>query len=423
MSGCPISSHLRCAVLATIGCLSALPSLVRASRQPASAVSPARSTVSGVTQLAHRSDAFTRAPQMTLERSPLTVFGGAKAPDFDLTYAYDVALLADGRLVTLSRVGSRLFMFSPSGNGERPLGRTGKGPGELTRPTGLASARGDTIVAPDGANLQLNWITAKQGFVRSKPLPRFPGSSHARPAGMLRGGELVFSNSGLVQDASPTGITRPTSSVVVLSADASRARVVASIPDLEVVEIETRMRGRLGRDSRPRHFTRVAEVHAWDTVIATGSGEGYRIDLRDAAGRIRTTLQVPVVRRVVTKAMRDSMIATRLRRFDDVRSEGMVDEAESKRLERAAPFVDSLPPYGSWFVAPNQTLWVLDYFAPGDVMQAATGFRQDGAIVGRLTWRGTGIPVAFGNDRVVLRELDDDGVASFAMYRIQPPAR
>jgi hypothetical protein len=50
---------------------------------------------------------------------------------------------------------------------------------------------------------------------------------------------------------------------------------------------------------------------------------------------------------------------------------------------------------------------------------SATAFRADGAIVARLQWMGNGIPFAFGSDRVVMRETDEDGVVSLAIYRLQ----
>jgi len=90
---------------------------------------------------------------------------------------------------------------------------------------------------------------------------------------------------------------------------------------------------------------------------------------------------------------------------------------------RAAPFADSLPPYGPWYVTPNRTRWVVDAWAPGETAGAATAFNQSGAIVGRLQWTGRGMPLAFSDDRVVFRELDSDDVVSLKVYRIDQAAR
>jgi hypothetical protein len=196
-------------------------------------------------------------------------------------------------------------------------------------------------------------------------------------------------------------------------------RVVDRIPGLELVGQRANDRGRVSVEPRVLRFTRLPHVQAWDSLIETGSGEGYTFDVRDAAGAVRARVRVTIARRVVTAAMRESALAAVLKHFDDPGRERMVDKAESIRLERATPSADSLPPYGGFHVSPDRTLWIVDCRAPTDAGGAATAFRQDGAIVGRLTWSGSGLPVAFGADRVVRKETDDDGVVSLAVYRLQ----
>jgi hypothetical protein len=235
----------------------------------------------------------------------------------------------------------------------------------------------------------------------------------------LRTGELVMSTAGLVQNTTVDTLTRPTASVVLMKAGSSTAALVATLPDLELMRIPTNYRGRAGMESMPLRFTRSLITIAWDTVIATGIGDGYRIDLRNATGQIRSSLRVPVPRRLVTKAMRDSVVAANLRRYEGQQGERLVDAAESRRIARARPVADSLPPYGNWFVSPDRTLWVVDAPGPGDTTGGATAFRQDGAIIGRLTWARQGEPVAFANDRVVLRDADEDGVVSLRVFRIR----
>jgi hypothetical protein len=258
------------------------------------------------------------------------------------------------------------------------------------RPTGMTRAGGDTIIIPDGANSRINWIVPSKGFVAMSPMPPLPSSGERRyrgdlrPVGVLRSGDVVMSTAGLVQQAVADSVTRPTSLVAVWSPRTESATIVASIPDLELKLVETRYRGRVYMQSTTLRLSRSAMAIAWDTVIATGSGEGYRIDLRDAKGQLRSALHVAVRRRPVTKEMRDSVIAEGLRRLDAPRSEGTVDKAESRRLEHIYPFADSLPPYGHWFLSPDRTLWIVDPSTPADTTGGATAFRQDGAVIGRL---------------------------------------
>ena len=391
-------------------------SAVAASQAP---VLPTRSVAGEVVVLQHGPDAFDRAPKWSLESKPIATAGGAAGvPEFDLTGAGDVEILSDGRLVTLAMVGNRLLLFAADGRGERSLGRQGKGPGEIMAPTGMAVGGADTLILPDPGNQRLNWIVADKGVVSSKPLPAIRQSGFIKPVGLLRDGRVVMSTSGLVQDNDGDSVTRPPASIVVLSRHADSATVVASIPDLELVRIATKYRGRPGWDPRVLRFSRRALAVAWDSVIATGSGDGYQVDLRDPAGKIHGSIRVAVPRRVVTPAMRDAEIGRMLRLIEGPHSEGMIDPAETKRIEQAIPSADSLPPYRQLFVTPNRTLWVVDGSVPDGKTGAATAFRQDGAILGRLSWRDRGLPVAFADDRVVMRDTDEDGVVSLHVYAI-----
>jgi hypothetical protein len=60
--------------------------------------------------------------------------------------------------------------------------------------------------------------------------------------------------------------------------------------------------------------------------------------------------------------------------------------------------------------------WVLPR---SDTAWNATAFRADGALLGRLHSSSGGTPAAFGDDRVVVRSVDRDGVVSLRVYRIR----
>ena len=83
-------------------------------------VLPARQLLGGIVVLQHRVDAFDRAPQWSLAPAAIATAGGASSPDYDLTNAWYVELLSDGRLVTLAPVGNRLLVFGPDRGRLRP---------------------------------------------------------------------------------------------------------------------------------------------------------------------------------------------------------------------------------------------------------------------------------------------------------------
>jgi len=380
-------------------------------------VIPRSRLVDGVVELQHSADAFQRAPQFVLSAKPLATL--VDQASVDLTWAFDVALLSDGRIVTLARVGNHLLLFEPDGRFAKELSRKGNGPGDIMAPTGLARTRGDTLVMLDPANNRVNRVLPSKGFVSTRTMPPGAPRSTIAAVGMLRGGELVAAASGWNDRQYTARAWRQSAPVVLFNASATAATIVATVPDLELRRVDTHFRGRTNTIAEPLRLSRDAKVVAWDTVIATGSGDGYRIDLRDRRGRIHTVVRVHVARRAVSQAMRDSVVASALRELDGPHAERMPDAAEARRVARSAPFADSLPPYGGWFVTPNYTLWITDCPAPGDRRGGATAFRQDGAIVGRLSWPSGDLAIAFSDDRVVLRHVDDDGVVSLRVYELR----
>lgn len=392
----------------------------------AQSLAPTSRMQDGVRILEHAADALDRAPRLTLDSIPVAVLGGARAdPAFDLTYAAYAALLSDGRVVTLAPVGNRLLAFGADGRGQRALAQRGNGPGDIMAPSYLALIRGDSLVVPDRANQRINWVLADRGIVQQRPLP---GSFRALPvpkvAGMLGDGRFVMHSSGLVQQSvSSDGVERPPTRLVTYNPADTSLVVIAELPDLELRRVETRYRGSRRQGVEVLRLTRQAHAVVWDTLVVTGIGDGYSLDLRTGDGRIVSRLQMARPRRAVTEAMREAQRRMEADRFSSRVGEGAVDSQESLRLIREAPYADSLAPYSALHVTPNGTLWVVDEIAPTDSTWSATAFRADGAIIGRLHGRGRPVPMTFGDDRVVLRTEDEDGVVSLRVHRIVPALR
>ncbi len=386
------------------------------SHAQAAPVMPAREMEAGVAVLRHNASAFDRAPQWSIAPTPLAVAGGRSAgAEFDLTNVRNAELLSDGRIVAFAPIGNRLVLYGANGRGERTLAREGSGAGELKEPGGVARAAGDTLVVPDPGNNRVYWVVAGKGVVATKPLPKNNKGPFVRPAGVLSNGQLVLSTAGIVQPGVADRVTRPMASILLLSQRADAARAVAELPDLEVIRIPTRYGGTAGSETVVLRMSRWAMAAAWDTVIATGSGDGYRIDLRNVNGDMISSIRVAVPRKPIAKATRDLMLSNVLRSLEG--STG-ADAVESRRVAEATPFADAMPPYGNWFVGADRTLWIVDPVVPGAARGSATAFRQDGAIIGRLSWNGTATPMSFGADRVVMREVEG-GSTVLKVFRIE----
>jgi hypothetical protein len=386
-------------------------------------VFPRTRTVNGVVIREHDAGAFARAPSVQVDPTPIATAGGPDGhPDYDLTYAGSALFFRDGRFATLSRVGNLLFIFGANGTPQRQIGRQGNGPGEFMAPTDLIPLQADTFLFGDEPNGRFNWVLPDRGIIRDSLVPSAFGVSVHRLAGMLPRGTLVMHSGGLVSNVATDVPSRPPAKVYATTLGGAAPKLVAELPDLDLVLRETRFRGRVLKSPAVLGFTRRALVAVWDTLIATaGSDSGYRIQARNPDGRVVSEIRVAITRRPVTKAMRDAFIAQSLKRFEQRSGEGgYVDIEESKRLERERPFADSLPFSSNIFVSPNKTLWVIDAPATNDTAWTATAFRLDGAIIGRLRVPGQSTPLAFGNDRVLVRDTDADGVVTLRVYRLRP---
>lgn len=407
-----------------LGCGAAASDQERTGTMGGAPVVPTTRTEGTITIREHGADAFARAPQLTADPTPLATMGAADAdPNYDLTWAHHVTILDDGRVLALAPVGNRIMLFGPDGRGLWTYGRTGKGPGDLMAPGGLVPGAGDTVYIPDTNNRRINRLIPGTGIVGQSPLTIDRRWHPNHMAGVLSDGMFVLHSAGIFGGGPErTDTTTRTRTPLLLVDDSTGAmREVAMLPDLDLRPLETRFRGRKRVEPYPVRLGRHTQIVVWDTTIAVGTGDGYRIDLYNRDGQVVTQISVPVPRRPVTDVIRDAQIARELERFEAQQGERMVDPEESRRLIYDRPIADSLPPYESFFVTRSHTLWVVDPVAPGDTSWSATAFDRDGAILGRLTVAGQTRPLAFSDDRVVVRGEDADGVVFLRVLRIRKP--
>jgi hypothetical protein len=337
-----------------------------ASSQTAPAVRAATRTANGVLLHEHRADALDRAPQLTPAATPDAIVGGDEGdPAFDLTYLSSVIHLRGGQVVTYSRIGSKLAVFSPNGGERRLIGRQGQGPGEFIRAS-VAAGAADSLMVVDGANRRISWILADRGVVAERSLATSFDGSLSQVVGYLPPGRIVMTGAGRVQRGESGRIVRLPAAVGVVSARDGTQRALATVPDLEIAMVETRFRGRAGVNAMPLRFSRRAIVAVWDTLIAITGSDDTSIDLMSAEGQVLQRLMIPLRRRPVTAQLRQAVIDRELARFTGPQGEGMVDRKENERLARESPFADSLPAIADLFVASDGLLWIVDGYAAGE---------------------------------------------------------
>lgn len=383
----------------------------------AGALLPDTQTVDGVLVMRHGADAFERAPQWRVDSVPAVVIDGGEA--FDLTWIMAPTPLPDGQYLLLNRNrGGQLMLFGTAGAPLRLLARTGEGPGELMNP-GLPSVLGDTIVVADGANGTVNWYLADGGLLKTERSATVPlidlgcwGHYGAAPDGRRLG---VYGCYG----ADSAG--RRPNPVAWIAPDFSRIDTVLFTGGIEMVLREITSNGRTMSIPSPLGLGLRPVVAPWGGGIAVGNGGRHRnLERHDDEGRLTGRVEIDRPLRAVTAEMRDALIAMEIDQLTVMGPEIIRDFEGASRQIREQPFADSLPAYRSLLPGAEGVIWAIDGMSDADSSWSATVFRDDGAIVARVRGARFGLPVRVVGDRVVVREVDQDGVVRFGVYGVRP---
>lgn len=359
-----------------------------------------------------------RAPMFTTGVVPTAELDG-DAADFGLSGVNSAVVLSDGRMITYDLFRARLLVFDPTGKLLRQLGRRGAGPKEFGSVMNIAATLGDSVLLLDRGNERLYWATAEAGVVRSRRLPTGLPRRMARVAGGFRSDEgIVFFEAG--QNASPRKERKEvidSIGVFLLALDGT-VKPITSVADAKLVPAQSSIGGRQSVGFEPVRLSGRAHVNVWNSRVVTAAGDELKLLFWDSNGKPSGGFQVNRPRRPVTSAVRQSLIDIELEALRQPSAEKPIDLIESERRIRSAPFADSLPAIWSVHVAPNDLLWVVDGMATSDTGWSATAFRLNGTIAGRLSSSVPGFPIAFGKDRVAVRNVDADGVVAVKLYPI-----
>ncbi|MES2524905.1 MAG: hypothetical protein V4617_19560 [Gemmatimonadota bacterium] len=392
----------------------------------AGGIAPKVDTVNGIMRWTHDSAAYASAPRWTLDTTLIGETPGAGGDaSFDLTYADIVRLTSDNKVVALAPVGNSFTVFSAEGRPLHRYFRTGSGPGDLMRPSGLFVLAGDTILVPDEGNQRLNWVHPDRGMVRSAPMARLVGTDRlsVREHVGMAGNRMiaVAQRYGALRPGDDT-TGRDDLRVLQLEQTGAMANEVLRLLGPLAVPYETRYRGRVAVQRTPPRLAPHPAFAVWNDQVVVGSGAQFDLGLWSPAGTQVAQLAVALRLQPVTKGMRDAMIAKEVEQFNGQHSERMVDPAESRRLIDARPWADSVPAYHGLHPTRTGLLWVASYPVIGEGQPwTAIAFGLGGALLGRVDGRVAGVPLTFGDDRVVVREEDADGVVRFRIYRLRPP--
>ena len=375
-------------------------------------VLPDTQTIDGVLVMRHDSTAFDRAPKWTLDTTPLMVIGGRDGIEF--TGGRSPVLLHDGRAAVLfSGRDAALMLFDSTGAPVRRLARRGHGPGELAGPMQINLLPDDTIVVADYANSSINWYVADSGLARTTRHDASWRIACFSMPSLLADGQLVAL--GYCQD--PSG--RTIQKVIPLArfpVDRSTVDTLRMVPHLGYRMVQH-------GGHAVAEYVRLSAIPSITTIDSTivlaSAVEGYTFELLDPDGATTGRIVVDGPPVPLTDSLKAAMIALRFKQIDEDADEPGVDPEGLKELARNAPYAEVLPPYEKVESGGDGLFWVIDRILPGDTTWAATAFRLDGAIVGRISSGALGdYPILFRPGRVVVRQTDEDGVVRYGVYQM-----
>ena len=381
-------------------------------------VAPIARDSAGISIFEHAADARAAAPQLTVDTVPLTVIGARPDGSDDVTRVWPGFLLPDNAIAFWHDQRAQLFIYEPDGRLRRRVGRRGQGPEDFAS-VHYIGISGDTLLVPDFGNDRLSLYDAalnRVGVMRG-----VRACQTSSPIGRLPGGGIVGYDGWVFRPAPPSDtVVRPPTELVQF--EDTRCDTLRVLPGRELRVVETRRQGRRHSQSMLVHFGRMSAAAVWDTLVAVGTADEYRIDLLDSSGSVVNSIRADFAPVPVPDGARDTIIARRMAELRAPGTERRIDPIEDERLIREATFVaDSVAVYEYFRVSHDGLLWVVEGWAPGMPERSATAFRRDGSIAAHLRMPADLIPMSFGSDRVLFRKVDPEtDIATFRSLRLIP---
>jgi hypothetical protein len=340
----------------------------------------------------------------------------------DLTRSNSMHLLRDGRGVVPVWAGDHggdLWLFDALGSPSRVLARGGAGPGEMAGTASLFVAPGDTIYMIDGLSGFINRYTADSGFLGGTRGERVPRGCMGPISRLTDGRHVGVDGCGQARRL-PDGSLNPMVALYMIAADFTTHDSIAAVPGNRMRLVDMTMGGRTSRGVMSElmlgHRTTAAAV---DSAIVVGSGDGgYVLDLRSANGATigRIVVERPAV--VMSDDIRNRLIEASVAQAVASGNPNFTAE-RAREMAASMAFADTVAAYGALSSTDGGTLWVRDTRMPGDTSWSATAFGRDGSILGRLSLpQSLGRLTWLGDDRVMVRHEDEDGVVRFGVYEI-----
>ena len=247
----------------------------------------------------------------------------------------DLAVAADGSVIVLDALNTEVKIFDREGIHRRSFGRSGEGPGELSRGTGgLFLADGERLLISDMGNSRINSFGLDGSFIGSVPASYESGfpvrwGSDGSGSVWVQRRAMGFNEDPDLAAGDP----------LVRIDENGETEMLLILPPAKTVRME-------GAAARFTYFETEPSWHLGPTgTLRTGMTQEYRIEVRDRGGALRDVITKESASRPVTVLDRD--------RFAQLMREALTRRGTAP--DAVGRFIDRLE-YGTTFPAFNQIM-------------------------------------------------------------------
>jgi hypothetical protein len=368
-----------------------------------------------------------RAPRIAFDSTAIGEVVGDSTQD-DLSRVFLGVALSDGGFAFFDPVRSAVWVVDSIGAVRRVIGRQGKGPGEFGWISGgVARGVDDTLAVTDQQNARVTILHPTAGIVREAPfIPEVRGDGYSLNGGLPDGSWVASPASWILVGTGAPSIGERRGVPIQLVdpfADPARRDSIGFLTSVPAVKSRYRMMGREEDGVSFAQFADPGRAFAWGGAPAFYDNRRWEVvRLNPGAGVGQAIIRVVAGERTPTPAMVESLVVRR--RSDAMRPlppgrTRMETPEEAEFTTRNRQLAEVISPFSMAHVAPRGTLWLVDQPVPGDATVAMTAVDTAGRLLGRAAVPAAWRIVAVGEDRVMVRVTDEEGVATLRIHRLR----
>jgi hypothetical protein len=337
-----------------------------------------------------------------VSEAAVTIGSGAEASS-TLDRVFGGALLAGGEIAVGNSGSGEVRVFDDRGRHLRTTGRPGAGPGEFRSINWMGRMGGDSVLVWDLAANRFSVLDPEARFVRTFLPDGLFGPVH--PEGVLEDGSIVVSVGQAPDPRTQQGVARDSIRLVRISPAGALIDEIATLPGSEWLHFTN------GSSFRTLRLPLGRQTHAalaGSGTIVHGSSESARLYLGDASSSSRRRIDLPLRQPDISPRTRRAIIE---QEYADPESRGV--------LARVPPDPSGHPVFTDLVGDGAGRVWIRVFTDPGIDRATWLVVSSDRDRPARIELPASARPLDIRDDRLLLREIDGDGVHHVTVREIR----